>query len=343
MIKVAVVDASLEHRLRVVRILGSDGGISVVGTGCDGRSAVELVFRTRPDVVAFGLDDEGSDCYHAVQQIMAHRPTAILLMASRGRSQGELVAYLLAAGALDAMERPSGEEGSAAEASSQELLDRVKLLARVPVITHVAGKLQQAAVPAGAPAVEGDCRAVVAIVASTGGPMALTRLLSSLPAGFRAPVMIVQHIAEGFVEGLVNWFQQHCSLEVRVARHGDLASPGVVLVGPDGRDMRVSRGGVIELDVAESRAGGRPAGDRLFQSVAEAYGPKAIGVVLTGMGDDGALGAASIKQAGGRVIAQDESTSVIFGMPAAAIQAGVVDEVLPLGAISWKLVDWIGR
>lgn len=173
--------------------------------------------------------------------------------------------------------------------------------------------------------------------------MALTQLLSALPGNFPSPMFIAQHIAQGFVEGMVDWFRQHCSLEIRVARDGDKAKPGLVLVAPGDRCIRIARGGVVQLEEMGPAAGAKPVGDRLLQSVAEVYGARAIGVVLTGMGDDGVAGATSIKGAGGRVIAQDRSTSVIFGMPAAAIQAGIVDEVLPLGAISGKLVEWIGR
>jgi len=342
-IRVVVVDASLEHRLAVEEILHTDPDVSLTGVACDGRSAVDLVGRTRPDVVIIGLEAEASDCYYAVRQIMAHSPTPILLLADPGRTQGELVAYMLAAGALEAAERPRVHDGFQDTHKCKELLARIRLLARVPVVTHIAGKLRPRRPAPGVRLSAPSARAAVAIVASTGGPMALGQLLSALPADIPAPLFVVQHMADGFIEGLANWFQEHSGLKVRVAENGDLASPGTVLLGPDGCHMVVGRGGVIGLDPSAALTGIRPAGDRLFHTVADVYGARAIGVVLTGMGNDGASGAASIKRAGGRVIAQDRATSTIFGMPSAAIEAGVVDEVLPLDAIGKKLVEWVGR
>lgn len=343
MIRVALVDSSLERRLSVQKILSVDPEISVVGAAADGRAALEMVFRTSPKVIAIGMGEEGSECHYTVSQIMAHRPTAILLLASPGRSQGEMVAYMLAAGALDAMEWPQIENGCVESASASLLIDRIKLLTRVPVITHIAGKARPTQTAAVSFEKRKRERAAVAIVSSTGGPMALTQLLSALPSDLPTPLFIAQHIAKGFVEGMVDWFQQHSSLEIKVAENGDKAKPGLVLVAPGDRDIRIAEGGVVQLDDARVENGSKPAGDRLFQSIADIYGAGAIGIILTGMGDDGTQGAASIKAAGGRVIAQDQSTSAIFGMPAAAIKAGVVDEVLPLEAISRKLVEWIGR
>ena len=346
-IRVMVVDASLESRSMVKQVLSSDPGVSVVGTTSDGRSAVELVLKTRPKVIVFGLGEEGSDCFFAVRKIMAHCPTAILLLANPGRSQGEMVAYLLAAGALDAIERPRQLNNRIDGAFASQLIDRVKLLSRVPVITHIAGKLQLDAgvvdfSPVGSLA-RADNRYAVAIVASTGGPMALTSVLSDLPADLNAPVLVVQHIATGFVEGMVDWFKQHCRLKVRVARNSDKIEPGIVLVAPGGFDMGIDSNFTIKLDKSAAHSHLKPAGDSLFKTMADVYGEKAIGVILTGMGNDGTLGAAFIKRSGGRVIAQDKATSAIFGMPQAAIEAGVVDEILPLQLISKKLVEWIGR
>lgn len=343
MIRVAIVDESVSDRVALQRILGSDLEISVGGMAGDGAEAVDLVCRTRPEVVTIGVDVEATDNLYAVRQIMAHCPTPILLLMEPGRGQGELLAYLLAAGALDAMEKTRPSNGPDAARIRAELLTRIKLLARVPVITHMAGKLPSMGPRPTTWRIGGASRAGVAIVSSTGGPMVLAGLLAALPADLPAPLFVLQHMAQGFIEGLAVWFQDHCSLRVQVAKQGDRAEPGVVLVGPDARQMMVGPGGVIELHGHPAAAMPRPTGDRLFQSVARLYGSRAIGVVLTGMGRDGALGAMEIKSAGGRVIAQDEATSTIYGMPRAAIEAGVVDEVLPVGTIAEKLVEWVER
>ncbi len=344
MIRVAVIDWVTADRLMLQRILDSAPEISVVGSTTDGDEAVDLIFRTRPEVVTLGLHEDVAGSLRAVREIMAYHPTPILLLARPGRIEGARVADILSAGAMDVMEKPSLAEGTGTDPVFRELLLRIRLLARVPVITHVAGKLLPMIRERRANLqYEAGCRAVVAVAASTGGPVALTRLLSSLPPDIAAPLLVVQHIATGFIDGLAGYFRERCGLNVQVASSGDPVRPGIVLLGPDGGHMTVREGGVIWLDSSPSSAGVKPCADRLFQSVAQVYGARAIGVVLTGMGNDGAAGALSIKSAGGRVIVQDEATSTIFGMPGATVAAGAADEVLPLDSIAEKLVEWVGR
>lgn len=343
-IRVAMVDTSLADRVAAHRVLGCVPDILVVGSARSEREALELVLRTRPSVVIMGLSGDGADCYDAVRQIMAHCPTPILLLADRGWARGEMLARMLSAGALDVVERAWTSDGHATDRPRQDLLSRVRLLAKVPVVTHLAGKLRPAEAGRRGPGVaRPGARAAVAVAASTGGPVALARLLSSLPADLPAPVLVVQHIAKGFIQGLAAWFGEQCSLRVGVAEQGDVAVPGTVLLAPDECHMTVGRGGEIRLDQQSPPAGIRPSGDRLFESVANVYGSRAIVVVLTGMGSDGMLGALQVKRAGGRVIAQDESTSTIFGMPRAVIEASAADAVLPLGSIGDRLVEWIGN
>ncbi len=343
MIRVAVADASAIERRALQKILNSDPELLVVGSAGDGNAAFELVWRTRPEVLTLGLHGDLRESHEAVRLIMAHCPTAILMMVEPGQERGESLAKMFAAGAMDAMERPQTRGRRDQERSRRELVVRVRLLARVPVVTHVAGKFRPAGVPSVDPPEVVDYRAAVAIVCSTGGPVALVRLLGALPQGLDAPVFVVQHIPDGFAHGLALWFQENCRLKVRVATAGDVAKPGTILVAPDAGHMAVTKGGTIEVDPTTAVAGARPSGDRLFQSVAAVYGPRAIGVVLTGMGSDGAQGACAIKEAGGRVIVQDEATSAIFGMPRATIEAGAADEVLPLERIAERLVEWVGR
>ncbi len=337
MIRVAVASASMAERTALREILSRNPEVVVVGMSADGDAAVELVARHRPKVLVLGLRGPGEDSYHAVRQIMAYEPTAILAVASQGQVREGLVTQLFSAGVLDLMEWPAGAGHGL---PAQELLARIKLLVRVPVITHVAGKLRPAGDPFRQRWLAYRDRQAVAIVASAGGAAALVQLLGALPAEFPAPILVVQHTAEGFVHGLVSWFREHCSLRIEVATGGDVVRRGLVLLAPDSSNMTVTREGRIALEGSSARV--LPSGDRLFESVASVYGAGAIGVVLTGMGDDGAAGAILIRAAGGRVMAQDESSSTIFGMPRATIEAGAADVVLPLGAIAGKLVEWIG-
>jgi two-component system chemotaxis response regulator CheB len=179
---------------------------------------------------------------------------------------------------------------------------------------------------------------VVAIAASTGGPPALSRIFSELPAGFRAPILVVQHIAEGFAAGLAQWLGAGSPLAVKVAGQGEPLQPGHVYLAPDGRHLGVA-GERVELSDAPPIDGFRPSGTYLFESVAKAYGPAALGLILTGMGRDGLAGLHALRAAGGAVVAQDKESSVIFGMNGEAVLAGVTDEVLPLDALSYLLMQ----
>jgi two-component system chemotaxis response regulator CheB len=177
---------------------------------------------------------------------------------------------------------------------------------------------------------------VVAIATSTGGPAALQRVFSGLDARFPAPILVVQHITPGFADGLATWLGSVCPLRVRTARHGEPLGPGTVYLAPDGRHLGIS-GHAAALSDAPPIGGFRPSGTHLFESAARAFGAATVAVILTGMGDDGLEGLRAVRHAGGRVIAQDEDSSVVFGMPGAAIAAGLADAVLPLDAIAGRL------
>jgi two-component system chemotaxis response regulator CheB len=208
-------------------------------------------------------------------------------------------------------------------------------------LPRVQAEHHAAAAPAAAAAAPPPVRTrarVVAIAASTGGPPALSQILSELPADFRAPVLVVQHIAEGFAEGLAKWLGASSRLAVKVAEEGEQLAPGHVYLAPDGRHLGV-RGDVVELSDAPPIDGFRPSGSYLFESVAKSFGPAALGLILTGMGRDGVRGLAALRAAGGTVVAQDQDSSVIFGMNGEAVLAGLTDEVLPLDALAYLLMQ----
>src|SRR5581483_243287 len=179
---------------------------------------------------------------------------------------------------------------------------------------------------------------IVAIAASTGGPAALQQLLAGLPGDFPAPILVVQHIASGFVEGLASWLNSNCSLRVKLALQGEPLSPGTVYVAPDGSHLGVGDRARILLSAAPPIGGFRPSASHLFESVAKAFGPASLHVILTGMGQDGLAGLKAARASGARIFAQDEASSVVFGMPGAAVAAGLADEVLPLPSVAGQIL-----
>ncbi|HVR82744.1 MAG TPA: chemotaxis protein CheB, partial [Planctomycetota bacterium] len=245
--------------------------------------------------------------------------------------------HALRAGALTVLSKPSGPAAPNFEEAKRQFVATVKAMSQVKVVRHWRPRPAVEAPPASAPGAHGKVR-ILAIAASTGGPGALSRLLSELPGDFPVPILLVQHMALGFGEGFVAWLNTALALNAKVAENGEPLSPGTVYVAPDDRHLGVSERSTIALSSAPPLAGFRPSGTFLFQSVAKAFGPSAVAVVLTGMGQDGAEGVRQIREFGGRVIAQDEETSVVFGMPKAAIATGSVEDVLPLQAIASRIL-----
>ncbi len=226
-----------------------------------------------------------------------------------------------------------------------EFIDKIKLLAKIRVITHIGGK-RQAKETKAAPKLIFDGKPsnrIVAIASSTGGPEALSVILSRLPEGFPCPVVIAQHISDGFVSGMVEWLKRMTRLGIKVAAEGDNLAPGMVYVSPSEKHMEISNGKRISLIERHPKDIYRPSCDILLSSVARVYGLKGIGVVLTGMGSDGAQGMKKIKEARGVTIAQDEKTSVVFGMNKVAIDSGCVDKILPLDAIGDEVTQLAGK
>jgi two-component system chemotaxis response regulator CheB len=318
-----VVAVSAAHRAVVVRILQADGGIVVVGQSGAGVEAVHLVMALRPDIVVLDLDLPDGDGVRAIEQIMARAPTPVLLLTHPGEDQhSPAVVEALAAGALDAVPR----QVTWTAAAEGRLCRSVRLLSKVPVTTHRLGNgrrdtahSSRSASPAG--------RHVVAVAASTGGPSVLATVLSGL-AGLRAPVLVVQHLHRDFTGGLVEWMSRASALPVGVAEHGQVPRPGHVYIAPGGTHLRLASGSRLELDPAPDTLH-RPSADELFCSVAKNAGAAAVGVVLTGMGDDGAQGLLAIRQRGGLTLAQDEESCAVFGMPAAARRLGAVSDMFP--------------
>ena len=340
--RVLVVEDSPTARALLVEILRSDPEIEVVGEAANGLEAVEMAKRLRPDVITMDARMPLMDGLQATKEIMTEAPTPIVIItASFERRDVEISMHALRAGALAVLPKPTGPGSPGFAEACRQLVMTVKAMAGVKVVRHWRERPHGERPPSspGVQAPRGVSVAAVAVAASTGGPAALHQLLSTLPAGFPIPVLVVQHIAPDFVNGLASWLDAASPLTVKVAEEGEPLRPRTVYLAPDRLDLRVSDRGTVSLSRPTPGSRLCPSATSLFESVAQAYGASALAVILTGMGQDGLEGLASIKQAGGRVVAQDEETSVVFGMPAAAINAGLADLVLPLPAIASMLTE----
>ena len=341
-IRVLVVEDSTTVRKRLLDILDSDPDIEIVGEAEDGKRAIELCLQARPDVITMDMMLPIMSGMSATEYIMAHCPTPILVV-SASINRGELfkIYEALAAGAVDVLEKPVGMESD--DDWELRFISMVKLVARIHVITHPRARLaalsrrKPASAPADSGAAKPPCR-VVAIGASTGGPGAILQILRSLPSEFCLPILLVLHINEPFGSAFADWLDAQTGRDVLCARDGMqvATAAGRVVVATGGRHMIV-RGGILRLTDDAERHSCRPSVDVLFESVAEEYGATAAACLLTGMGRDGALGLLKIRQAGGVTIAQDETTSVVYGMPREAVALGAVMHVLRLDEIALHL------
>ena len=342
-IRVVIADDSLVAREMLSTILSSDADIEVVGTAATGSEVVELVRRLGPDLVTMDIHMPRMDGLEATERIMAFHPTPILVVSSSVHGEGVGLAFeALKLGALEVIKKPEPRDWADLARIGKEILRSVKILARVRVITHVQGRRGYrdergvATLPRHPVA-----RGVVAIGSSTGGPSALHAIFSALPADLKAPILVAQHIADGFVPGLVDWLDTSSAIHVVAAEDGTALTPGTAYVAPtranivhDGKRISLSEPPAGQLYV--------PSADSLFESVARSFGKRALGVVLTGMGADGAVGLARMHELGALTIAQDEESSTVFGMPKSAIDAGAVDRVLPLDEIGPTIAELVG-
>jgi len=333
MIKVLIADDSTLTRAILREILSQGAGVEVVGEACDGREAVEETTRLRPDLVIMDVMMPVMDGLSATMEIMATCPTPILVLSANVDPSDSRSAFnAIKHGALDVMEKPQGVLTEAFGEFSEQLIARVRVLSRVRVIHHFRKERSVLASELPRKATTGR-RDIIAIGASTGGPKAVMRLLKELPGDLGAPILIVQHIAQGFAGGFADWLDRESSVKVRLAREGEGLREGVALVAPNDVHLTIE-GGTVHLLEAPPLNCCRPAVDALFSSLAmDGLASRVVAVLLTGMGRDGADGMAKLAGAGAFNIAQDESSSAVFGMPKAAIELGAVNKVLPLAEI----------
>jgi two-component system chemotaxis response regulator CheB len=315
------------------RVLEADGDIEVVGEATDAEGAVELVRASRPDVVTLDLQISGGGL-ETIGSLLRVRPTPILVLSVAVEGVWSTRAVdALAAGAADVLPKPVRWDDKA----KATVRDRVRAIAGVRLHPGAVVPPPRAA----APGPDANPDRVVAMAASTGGPPALAHVLSGL-AGIPAPVLVVQHLHSDFMAGFVAWLDRLSPIPVKAARQGERLKAGTVYVAPGEQHLRLGARRIAMLDAQPERIH-RPSADELFASVASVAGADAVGVLLTGMGADGAVGLAEIRKAGGLAVVQDEATSAVFGMPQAAIKAGAADKVLPLDRIAEAVMAAVTR
>jgi two-component system chemotaxis response regulator CheB len=339
MIKVLIADDSPSIAAVIRDLLSRDPDLEVVGWAKNGREAVDLRNSLNPDVMTMDLNMPLMGGLEATKIIASTRPVPILVVSQLIENRDSEVAFeALRCGAIDVMGKPSGAGAGGFSQIAEELIFRVKAVAHVRPMRLINKPVPQAAPPKAdlnRPAKPG----VVVIGASTGGPPALAKILKALPSYFPVPIAIVQHIAPGFIAGLRQWLEHECVLPVKLGVHGLPLRNGNVYLAPDNHHLEIGAAKKFALTSSEPLQGHRPAVDRLMESAAQVYGQDAIGVLLTGMGRDGARGLKKIRDAGGWTIVQDEASSLVFGMPREAIIAGAAAVVTPLEKIADEIVQ----
>jgi two-component system chemotaxis response regulator CheB len=344
MVRVLIVDDSPTLRILIRRILESDPEIRVAGEAANGEEAIALCRNLNPDIITMDIHMPKIDGYEAIRHIMAEMPRPIVVLTSTESDIRLGITHkAIESGALMVIGKPKGMPGIDAEAD--KLIPLIKSMADVKVVGR--GRWSQAGTPntLKKAAMPRNSRLqtvrLVTIGVSTGGPPALQVILSRLPIGFSAPILVVQHMSRAFINGLATWLNESTPLKVKVAQSDEKLKPGTVYLAPDDRHMTVTPDECVSLKNMSLVDGHCPSATVLFESAAAGNGRSTAGVILTGMGSDGARGLKALHDAGGYTIAQDEASCIIFGMPTVAIAMGAVDEVLPLKMISERLIELV--
>jgi two-component system chemotaxis response regulator CheB len=344
--RVLVVDDSALMRKLIPAVLARDPSIEVVGTAMDGSFALKKIEELHPDVVTLDLEMPRMDGMETLRLIMRRAPMPVVLFSTHSKEGGYATLKALALGAIDFVQKPQDAAAGHLDSIADELIEKIKVAKRA------AGRKLPAAVVSDDPPRSKKKKyspippnRVIAIGISTGGPNALQYVLSQIPGDFPATILIVQHMPEGFTEMFAKRLDECCALEVQEARSGDLLVGGRVLICPGNRHImarHMPRGDMAVLSDGPPVNGHRPSADVLFHSVAQQFGLTAVGLLMTGMGEDGAEGLGALQAAGGVTLAQSEDTCVVSGMPRAAISRGYADKVIPLEGIAAFLVQNYG-
>jgi len=330
MIKVLIVDDSAVARELIEHVLGANPEIEVVGRVRNGLEAIDFLECHRPDVITMDVQMPGMDGFETTRRIMTEHPVPVVIVTAMLDPQADSAIFrTLEAGALVILQKPPGVGHPDHTRAAAELLQTVRLMSEVRVVRRfIRQATAQTRLPpdqhAAAPTVK-----AVAIGASTGGPVVVRSILASLPVDFPVPLLVVQHMADGFISGFADWLDNSSAIRVKLGEQGEGLSPATAYVAPGGLEMGVDESGRISLKPGQQGQSLCPSVSYLFHSMAQRFGKHAIGIILSGMGSDGAQGLKEMRDRGAVTIAQDEESSVIFGMPAVAIRLDAARHVLP--------------
>ena len=347
MIRILIAEDSQVVALLLKALFELEPDMQVVGHARNGREAVQMTHELKPDLVTMDIRMPVMDGFEATRQIMASDPTPIVVVsASVDNEELSITFKAIEEGALSVIEKPRGISHPDFDTIRRELIETVRAMAEVKVIRR-RFFARPADVDIGAPIVpplQSGARSyeLLAIGCSTGGPQVLHRIFSSLAAGFPVPIVVTQHISKGFIGGLIDWLSVSTPLKVKVAQAGEKLQPGTIYFAPDDRHLKVLRSGpelVVSLGIEPEVNGFRPSACPMFKSVASACGKQAVGVLLTGMGVDGAEGLLAMRKAGGHTLVQDEESSVVYGMPGAALALDAADQVVEIDRMSSYLTN----
>jgi len=345
MIKILIVDDSAFMRKLLSDLFSSETDFMVIDTARNGQDAIEKTKRLKPDLITMDVEMPIMDGITALEMIMKDIPTPVIMISSLTRDGAEATMCALELGAVDFVAKPAGVISSIAGIGKEIVAKaRVAVGVKMPKVYEKVAKVSAMINPSLQRTTVASDEKIVAIGTSTGGPRALQEIITQLPGNLPCGVVIVQHMPPGFTKSLSERLNSLSSLTVKEAEHNDVIRPGLVLIAPGDYHMTIEHEGnkrIIKLNQNPPIGGHRPAVDPMMESVAKVYGQRAVGVILTGMGHDGAKGVQAIKQQLGYTIAEDQSTAVVFGMPKSAIELGAVNKVAPLSAIAAEIVKAI--
>ncbi len=336
MIRVLLADDSSVVREILRSVLESDPEIQVIGEARNGREAVDMAVDLKPDILLMDVAMPVMDGIAATSEIMARAAVSILVVSAGVHEDTNTAFRAIQAGAIDVVQKPVGTLSHDYRGEGLDLIRRVKLVARVPPIRR--GRRSSEVI-------EPTPRAVgrlVVLGASTGGPPALATILGAFPEDFPAPILAVQHISKGFLGGFVEWLDSAVPPKIVIAERGEVPRPGTVHFAPEDRHLEIGRDGRLVLTSDPPRDGHRPSATTLFESAAKVLGSRCVGVLLTGMGRDGATGLKAMRDAGATTICQDEESCVVFGMPAVAIGLGAASVVTPVEQVAAEIARSLG-
>ncbi len=340
-VRVMIVEDSLVVRELLRYIVSRDPRLELVAAVTSGEEALAAIASARPDVISMDIRLPGIDGLETTRRIMAERPTPIVVVAGSVEDSALHISMnALRAGALSVVEKPVATTHKGYEIVANEICTQLRIMAQVPVIrrrpigAEWSGRPTAPPAPAAMPSVFGQTPTVLGIAASTGGPPALARVIGALPESFPLPILLVQHMGPAFMDGFAAWLDSVVALPVGIARDGERAEAGRVYVAPGDRHLELGSNRILRVVDSAPVSGQRPAATVLFRSMARQVGGSGIGVLLTGMGEDGAVGLADMHAAGAQTVAEHQSTAVVYGMPAAAVRLGAARAVLPLDRVA---------